>query len=67
MELDEKIRAAALQLGQALRQDERVQAYLDALKETQSDSEASTLKRKCMRYMKSWSPANKFVNNPTRS
>lgn len=46
MELDEKIRAAALQLGQVLRQDERVQAYLDALKETQSDPQASALEKK---------------------
>ncbi len=46
MELDEKIKVAALQLGQALRQDERVQAYLDALKETESDPEASTLEKK---------------------
>ena len=46
MELDEKIRAAALQLGLALRQDERVQAYLVALNETQSDPEASALEKR---------------------
>ena len=46
MELDEKIRAAALQLGQVLREDERVQAYLDALKETQSNPEASALEKR---------------------
>ncbi len=46
MELDEKIRAAAQQLGQALHQDERVQAYLDALEATQSDPEASALEQK---------------------
>jgi cell fate (sporulation/competence/biofilm development) regulator YlbF (YheA/YmcA/DUF963 family) len=46
MELDERIRAAAQQLGQALRQDARVRAYLDALEETQSDPEASVLEKK---------------------
>ena len=46
MELDEKIRAAALQLGQALHQDERVQAYLNALDATQSDPQASALEKK---------------------
>lgn len=46
MEFDEKIRTAALQLGQALRQDLRVRAYLDALQETQSDPEASALEKK---------------------
>ncbi len=46
MELDEKVRAAALQLGQALHQDKRVRAYLDALEETQSDPEASALEKK---------------------
>ncbi len=46
MELDEKIRDAALQLGQALHQDERVQAYLDALDATQSDPQASALEQK---------------------
>ena len=46
MELDEKVRAAALHLGQALRQDKRVRAYLDALEETQSDPEASALEKK---------------------
>ncbi len=46
MELDERIRAAALQLGQALHQDERVQAYLNALEATQNDPEASALEKK---------------------
>lgn len=46
MELDERIRVAALQLGQALRQDTRVRAYLDAFEETQNDIEASALEKK---------------------
>lgn len=46
MELDEKIRAAALQLGQALRQDARVRACIDALEETQRNPEASALEKK---------------------
>lgn len=46
MELTNEIQTAARQLGAALRQDEHVQAYLDALKECQADPEASALEKK---------------------
>ncbi len=46
MELTEEIQTAASQLGQSLRQDEHVRAYLDSLKEFQSDPEASALEKK---------------------
>ena len=45
MELKEQIEAAARQLGQSLRQDDYVRTYLDALKETQTDPEASALEK----------------------
>ncbi len=46
MELTEEIKTTALQLGQALRQDEDVRAYLDALQQTQTDPDASALEKK---------------------
>ena len=46
MELTEEIKTAALQLGQALRQDEDVLMYLDALKEVQADPQASALEKR---------------------
>ncbi len=46
MELPEEIQIAARQLGQSLQQDIYVHAYLDALKESQADPEASALEKK---------------------
>ncbi len=46
MPLTEEIKAAARQLGQVLRQDEYVRAYLDARKDAESDPEASALEKK---------------------
>lgn len=46
MELSEEIQLAARQLGQSLQHDEYVHAYLDALQESQTDLEASTLEKK---------------------
>lgn len=46
MELTEEIRIAARQLGQSLRQEDYIRAYLDALNECQADPEASALEKK---------------------
>lgn len=46
MPLTEEIKIAALQLGQALRQDEDVLMYLDAVEKIQADPDASALERK---------------------
>ena len=46
MELTPEIQTAARQLGQALRQDDYLRAYINALEESQTDSEASTLEKK---------------------
>lgn len=46
MPLTEEIKIAALQLGQALRQDEDVLMYLNALQEVQADPTASALEKK---------------------
>lgn len=46
MELTQEIQTAARQLGQSLRQAEHVRAYLDALKESQIDPQASALEKK---------------------
>jgi cell fate (sporulation/competence/biofilm development) regulator YlbF (YheA/YmcA/DUF963 family) len=45
MQLTEEIKTAARQLGQALRHDDYVRAYLDALKESQTDPDASALEK----------------------
>ena len=46
MELTEEIKIAARELGQSLRQDNHVRTYLEALKQTQTDPEASALEKK---------------------
>lgn len=46
MELTEEVKIAAHQLGQALCQDDYVRDYLDALKETLTDPDASALEKK---------------------
>lgn len=46
MELTEEIKAAARQLGQSLRQENWVRAYLNALEEARSDPETSALEQK---------------------
>lgn len=46
MELAEEIKAAARQLGQSLRQDANIRAYLSAAQEVQNDSEAGALEKK---------------------
>ncbi len=46
MELGEEIKAAARQLGQALRQDDYIRTYIDALKAAQIDPDASALEKK---------------------
>jgi hypothetical protein len=46
MPLTEEIKIAALELGQALRQDDDVLMYLDALRECQSDPVVSALEKK---------------------
>lgn len=45
MELTNEIQTAARQLGQSLRQEEYVRAYLDALNECQIDARASALEK----------------------
>jgi cell fate (sporulation/competence/biofilm development) regulator YlbF (YheA/YmcA/DUF963 family) len=44
--LTEEIKNTARQLGQALRLEESVRLYLDAVAESQTDSEASALEKK---------------------
>jgi cell fate (sporulation/competence/biofilm development) regulator YlbF (YheA/YmcA/DUF963 family) len=46
MPLTEEIKAAARQLGQSLRQDDYVRAYLNAWKDAESDPEVSALEKK---------------------
>lgn len=46
MELTPEIQTAAHQLGQSLRQDDYLRGYIDALEESQTDPEASTLEKK---------------------
>ncbi len=46
MPLTEEIKDAARQLGQALSQDDYIRLYLDALRATQDDPEASALEKK---------------------
>jgi len=45
MELTNEIQATARQLGQSLRREEHVRAYLDAEAKCQADPEASTLEK----------------------
>lgn len=46
MELSQEIQTAARHLGQCMRQDDYIRKYLDALEESHTDTEASTLEKK---------------------
>jgi len=46
MQLTEEVKDAAMQLGQALCQDDYVRLYLDALQETRTDPDISALEKK---------------------
>jgi hypothetical protein len=46
VELTEEIKTAAFSLGQALRQDEDVLIYLDAVQEVQADPDVSSLEKR---------------------
>lgn len=46
IKLSEEIQIAAHQLGQSLRQDDHIQAYLNALQECQDDPQASALEKR---------------------
>jgi hypothetical protein len=46
MELTSEVETAARQLGQCLRQDDYIRAYLDALEESHTNPEASALEAK---------------------